>query len=1480
MNKKLWFLLLLLLGISSFCAALAVLSVDSQVSSANVSQGTIKKPIYHFHLLDDSYSPYLTGLNFTTYGTYSSSDVTRFQLWWGTTDALSSASQLGGDLTGGPGVHSWSQFWYPIYSHATQYVWIVADISPNAVTTKTMYATVQASDIILRNEGVSGSAGTGGTQTITNFASLSTDYFRSNTSSGNWSAPGSWQSSHDASYWATATLSPSSSAYSITILSGHTITVTSNVSTSNTIIDYGGQINVNSGYTMTIANGKTMTVNGTLRNNAGTITTTGSLSFGDSSLYQSNFSTTVGLIPTATWNANSTCEIMGYTTFSGTQTGLGQTFGNFKWNCPDQTTNISANSALVTIKGNLTMNATNTGSFRLIANTASTLALTGSLIINGGTLNMSSGTGSAVINLAGNLTMTGGTLTETGSGLANNINFTSYSVISISETATISYTINFAVTNGSIMDFENSNTVLGGSNGTFTTVNGSTLYIRHAEGIAMTGNNTGCIQTTGTRTFNSNVTYYYLGTTPQITGSGLPATVTNLNSNNISGVGLSGSYTVSGTLQLFRTLAIGSNTLTIGGSVSGSGTLVGGTTSNISVTGTGNVTLPSVSTLNNLTINRSGTSVSVTLGGDCTVEGVLTFSAGNVTITSPRTLTIDGTVIFNAANFVTGTGSFILAAGATLQTTNTVGITSSGSTGSVQTTIRNLSNQANYIYNGTLAQSTGNGLPNTIHDLIINNATNVTLSSLCTVLGSCQLLSGNLSLASSTLTIMGFAIFNATNFVTGSGNFVLNSGATLQTANTSGIASSGNTGSVQTTIRNLSTGANYIYNGNTAQFTGTGLPSNVQNLTISNPITVTLSGSCAVDGTFSVSSGSFNVGSYSLTINGIATFNATNYVNGAGSFVLSNGATLQTANTSGITIYPTASGSVQTASRIFNLGAIYSYNGTSTQVSGTGFPDLCTGTLEVNTSNGISFSLSEARTMSANGNVNLVSGIFNAGTSLTMGSGSTITRSNGIITGTIQGSSPYSVIYSGINKQTGSELSGTGLGNITINLESGNTLTLDRSLTVDNNEHITFIQGSLSLANYNIIMNGSYNDANQFIYTGTGVLSGGNVGNAANVIETVTSPVSIPSVVNTLTIEPGVGNIVTLPNSIAATNLIISNGSIALNNHVLTLSGKDFGFQGSDNISSLNVSLDSTTHQVGSITSIAHTWETTGSFNGTVDISFSYPSTLSTTAHMEVFNRDHVSGESLWNYVATCNSVDHGTYRTVTVLGVTTLNGATKGGLDWTLTGSDLDLPVELSSFTAISSTSLLLVTLQWATESETDNLGFNILRSQNTNLSDAITLNTDVITGTNTSTHHTYNFDDVTVIAPNFYYYWLENIDLNGISNFTGPVMVQVLDQGDPNTPHVIPVATKLNHAYPNPFNPETNISFDLVSASFVNITIYDVKGRKLQTLTSKEWNPGHHSVVWNGQDEYGKEVGSGVYFYHMTAGKYQSSQKVVLVK
>ena len=84
----------------------------------------------------------------------------------------------------------------------------------------------------------------------------------------------------------------------------------------------------------------------------------------------------------------------------------------------------------------------------------------------------------------------------------------------------------------------------------------------------------------------------------------------------------------------------------------------------------------------------------------------------------------------------------------------------------------------------------------------------------------------------------------------------------------------------------------------------------------------------------------------------------------------------------------------------------------------------------------------------------------------------------------------------------------------------------------------------------------------------------------------------------------------------------------------------------------------------------------------------------------------------------------------------------------------------------------------------------------------------------------------------------------------------------------------------YPNPFNPQTNISFTLPNDANVSIVIFNVKGQRVRTLKNEDMKSGQHSVVWNGTNDSGQSVGSGVYFYKLQAGEHSATKRMLLMK
>ena len=94
------------------------------------------------------------------------------------------------------------------------------------------------------------------------------------------------------------------------------------------------------------------------------------------------------------------------------------------------------------------------------------------------------------------------------------------------------------------------------------------------------------------------------------------------------------------------------------------------------------------------------------------------------------------------------------------------------------------------------------------------------------------------------------------------------------------------------------------------------------------------------------------------------------------------------------------------------------------------------------------------------------------------------------------------------------------------------------------------------------------------------------------------------------------------------------------------------------------------------------------------------------------------------------------------------------------------------------------------------------------------------------------------------------------------------------------IPTSYSLAQNYPNPFNPSTEIRFDLPKGSQVKLVVYDLMGRAVATLADQTMSAGAHRARWNGRDQAGTAVASGVYFYHLQADGFIATKKMVLMK
>jgi len=202
----------------------------------------------------------------------------------------------------------------------------------------------------------------------------------------------------------------------------------------------------------------------------------------------------------------------------------------------------------------------------------------------------------------------------------------------------------------------------------------------------------------------------------------------------------------------------------------------------------------------------------------------------------------------------------------------------------------------------------------------------------------------------------------------------------------------------------------------------------------------------------------------------------------------------------------------------------------------------------------------------------------------------------------------------------------------------------------------------------------------------------------------------------------------------------------------------------------------------------------------------------------------------------------------------------------------DVPVPAELASFAGQISSDKN-VQLQWSVVSQSNNLGWQVYRSTDNVRFEKVG---EMVLGAGTTDQlMSYSFTDNSYPAADMLYYYLKQVDLSGHTARSSVIEVML-------TPaRVLPTANELHQNYPNPFNPETAITFDLKADGVVQLDIYNAAGQHIRTLVNGQaLSAGSYTFHWDGFDDSGAKVGSGVYLYHLQAGEYTSVKKMALLK
>jgi hypothetical protein len=125
--------------------------------------------------------------------------------------------------------------------------------------------------------------------------------------------------------------------------------------------------------------------------------------------------------------------------------------------------------------------------------------------------------------------------------------------------------------------------------------------------------------------------------------------------------------------------------------------------------------------------------------------------------------------------------------------------------------------------------------------------------------------------------------------------------------------------------------------------------------------------------------------------------------------------------------------------------------------------------------------------------------------------------------------------------------------------------------------------------------------------------------------------------------------------------------------------------------------------------------------------------------------------------------------------------------------------------------------------------------------------------------------------------YYRVSAVDIHG--NESASALVTPENVTGAERPGA-PAATYLAQNFPNPFNPTTRIEFGLSAPANLSLRIYDAAGRLVRVLAEGNRPAGTYAEMWNGKDDGGRAVSTGIYFYKLDAGTFTQTKKMILLK
>lgn len=208
----------------------------------------------------------------------------------------------------------------------------------------------------------------------------------------------------------------------------------------------------------------------------------------------------------------------------------------------------------------------------------------------------------------------------------------------------------------------------------------------------------------------------------------------------------------------------------------------------------------------------------------------------------------------------------------------------------------------------------------------------------------------------------------------------------------------------------------------------------------------------------------------------------------------------------------------------------------------------------------------------------------------------------------------------------------------------------------------------------------------------------------------------------------------------------------------------------------------------------------------------------------------------------------------------------------------DIALPVLVSQMFVEPDTTFTALAVNWVVESELNTLGFRLWRTDDMGSVNQVVASyadhEDLYGRGNAATAKRYRYVDRNLSHDRVYTYSIDVVGMDGLTVF--PVGLSA--SGTPATP---PSDFSINKIYPNPFNQETTIEFVVPFSESTTLTIYNILGQPVRELINAQLAPAVYRAHWNGQNDSGITVPTGVYFVRLhAAGRFDSTQKILLIR